>query len=191
MRNTKSVTNLRLWDLTFEELLDPVQAAQNLSASIALNTSIEVLICYEVENVRYKTVILTGLAEHRRIGELELYWWEPDLLGGSAMLLKALKRNCSLFYVSSYLAGNEMRAEMKFYATRNKQIHAILEAPEEKLCELLQVWPRVLQNMRECAMEASIIFLVLKALGDSVGPRDRLRKWRYDRHDSKKVETVE
>jgi hypothetical protein len=86
-------------------------------------------------------------------------------------LLEALWRNCCLQQVTgnSFQGLSEVdTAKLKFCAKRNSQIPAIMKAPQNKV-PLLTAWPRVFQAVRECEMEASVIFRVLIALGDFVG----------------------
>lgn len=131
LRTTTSVAELDLIAPHFEEPLNPIEAARNLSASIAQNSGIEVLSCADLELV-YQAAILSGLAKNTRIRK-------ESRRGGDAMLLQALKCNSSLWSVFSDARFSDAeRAEMKHYTERNKQLHAILQAPRNKLKEILQ-----------------------------------------------------
>lgn len=70
LRKTMFLTTLTLRRLEFEETPDSAQAAQNLSASIAQNNSIEVMECSG--ELVYQAAIFTSLAKHRLIREIDL-----------------------------------------------------------------------------------------------------------------------
>ena len=117
--------------------------------------------------------LITSLPNMMHLRELNVGLCHVTGPGWSAMLLQALNRNSSLWQVTAWgpdepFSDSEL-ADLKVYCKRNKQIHAILEASTETIKGPLQVWPWVFQSMRGCEMEASIILLVLKALGESVG----------------------
>jgi hypothetical protein len=61
--------------------------------------------------------------------------------------LHALKRNSSLWHVTTDVMmgfSDEEEMRIKFYARRNKQIHAIIEVPKDKEQALLLNWPQIL-----------------------------------------------
>jgi hypothetical protein len=66
-----SVTTLDLSWLKFEEAINPAEAALNLSASIAENTSLEVLHCGGVDSF-YLAAMFRGLAKQTKIKALTL-----------------------------------------------------------------------------------------------------------------------
>jgi hypothetical protein len=73
------VTSLTLVRLYVEETLNPAEAARDLSASIAANTSIKVLDCARYcrpDQAIYFAAIFRGLAEHTQIQKLiwNKYW---------------------------------------------------------------------------------------------------------------------
>lgn len=71
LRKTKTVTKLDLFDLEFADSLDPTEAAQDLSTSIAHNDSMKELTCHGLQSV-FLSAILTGFAEHTQIREVKL-----------------------------------------------------------------------------------------------------------------------
>ena len=74
----------------------------------------------------------------------------------NAMLLRALKSNTSMWHVTID-QWETKPAEMEFYAERNNQIHAILEAPTDSV-QFLKAWPRVFRAVHECSMESLFHF---------------------------------
>lgn len=67
------------------------------------------------------------------------------------MFIEALKCNLSLWQVATNLEeelSEADKAKMEFYAKRNKQIHAILAAPTEKLQKLRSNWLRTFLDLR-------------------------------------------
>jgi hypothetical protein len=90
--------------------------------------------------------------------------------------LHAFKRNTSLWQVTTDIVtsnGEAAELRMKFYTERNKQIQAILKAPMDMVQKTpLANWPRIFVLMRDCEMQASILFSALVTLGEFVGPRD-------------------
>lgn len=182
MRETKSVTFLDLDGLRFDETLDRAQAAQKLSTSISQNVCIDTVTCNFMETFNH-AAILTGLAENKRIRNFSMKGVDPQQFS-FAMLKQVLKRNSRLWsvYIDYYcifqhFSDSEM-ATIEFYELRNKHIHAITETSKDTLHERLHVWPQVFRSLRGCAMEASIIFLVLNALGVSVGPQNSTKNRR-------------
>ena len=65
------MTTLDLIGVKFEETLNPTEAALNLSASIAGNSSLEALDC-RLSDSFYRDAIFRGLAEHPKIKTLTL-----------------------------------------------------------------------------------------------------------------------
>jgi hypothetical protein len=111
------------------------------------------------------------LPKMKHLRKLNLSVRGGEITGSVAMLLHALKRNCSLWQVTADLAVDMPEGETKkleFYAKRNKHIHAILEAPKTGV-QLLSAWPRVIRAVGGCEMESSIILAALSALGEPVG----------------------
>jgi hypothetical protein len=71
LRATKTVTTLGLIIVKVQEALNPAEAALNLSASIAENTSLETLDCGLLDSF-YRDAIFRGLADHTKIKTLIL-----------------------------------------------------------------------------------------------------------------------
>lgn len=83
---TVVVTTLYLTDLDFEVTPDPIVATQNLSRSIAQNSSIDFLICREVDSP-YQAAIVAGLADNTRIRRFDIRAREDDEPDMGAMLV--------------------------------------------------------------------------------------------------------
>lgn len=92
-----------------------------------------------------------------------------------AKFMEAIKCNISLWQVTCFIEEEPSKADkaqLKLYAKRYKQIHAILAAPTNQLRKLSTNWPRIFVDMWGCEMEASIVLVALSALGEAVGPPD-------------------
>jgi hypothetical protein len=140
---------------------DPSSVLESLTLSIAAHSQLRVLVgC---------------LPKMKHLRKLDVTLRATDIPDRNAMLLQMLKRNSSLWQVTANLGEDWTEADtaaMQFCAKRNKKIHAILTAPSKTVQKLLMHWPRVFVEVRGCEAEASIILLVLTAVGESVGQRD-------------------
>ena len=132
-------------------------------------------------------VLVGSLPEMKHLRKLDIAVQSGPPCGYNAMLLQAVKRNCSLWQFTVSHGEDWLEADtahMKFYSKRNKQIHAILELPTN-IVKLLRVWPRVFRAVRGCEMEAAVILAVLTAPGESVGhPPENAEKRQSESPDS-------
>jgi hypothetical protein len=178
----RTITSVRhlIWSCpTFDGTLNPDEA-EYLSASMAENSSMEVLECWNLEPLSL-TVVMRGLLKMKYLRTyIDIRPKDTDFLTYKARLLPALKRNSSLWLVTTVINPNVWsKAEnfkMAFYAKRNKTIHALLATPKDSVQQQLltarppvTAWPRFFRAVQGCEVEASVIFSVLTALGDSVG----------------------
>jgi hypothetical protein len=131
--------------------------------------------------VHFQSLVMS-LSKMNYLRKLNISWIDC-IPGSNAMLLQALKSNSSIWHVTVD-QWETKPAEMDFYAKRNKQVHAILEASFDSV-HFVKAWPRVFRAIRECSIETCFIFRALTALGESVGPRSSKQKRSADLNDEK------
>ena len=132
----------RSWDMHDESVVGIASAVEEYAGPVLEKLTIPV---YDHRQLRS---LVWCLPKMKHLRKLDLSVRGGEITGSIAMLLHALKRNCSLWQVTADLAENMPEGETKkleFYAKRNKHIHAILEAPKTSV-QLLSAWPRVIRT---------------------------------------------